>query len=175
VQPAPRKPRSLLSWRRFVTAIALPLGLGLVAVLTLRAIPKSQVAAPPYSVAGFRAALAQHPGTWSGRVVHVRGILEGPFVFCADTRPCPRATLGLIDTEDQAVGPNDYLLVTTEAQASPLRLLREVPLISAFVPAPQTPQFGRMSIYRLRVAADPALCSRNHAVMCYVGVALTGA
>jgi hypothetical protein len=132
-----------------------------------------QAAAPVYTVPQIRTVLAHQSTPWVGRTVQVRGILEGPFVFCADTRPCPPATLGLIDTEDQTLGPDHYLPVTTEAEATPLRLLRRIPLLSAFVPAPQPLQFGRMAIYTLRVTADPVLCSRNSAVLCYAGEMLT--
>jgi hypothetical protein len=148
------------------------LGLLLTAALALVAIPRSQAAAHPYSVAGIRAALAQHPGTWSGRVVRVQGILEGPFVFCGDIRPCPPPTLGLIDTEDQIMAPDTYLPVTTETQATPLRLIRRIPLLGSFVPAPQPLQFGRMAVYTLRLTAAPILCSRNPAVLCDEGVVL---
>jgi hypothetical protein len=138
----------------------------------LVAIPRSQAAVRAYSVAGIWAALAHHPGVWSGRVVRVQGILEGPFVFCGETRPCPPATLGLIDTEDQIMAPDSYLPVTTEAEATPLRLIRRIPLLGSFVPAPQPLQFGQMAAYTLRLAAAPVLCSRNPAVLCYQGVVL---
>jgi hypothetical protein len=165
----------LLLPRRLLAAIALLLGLGLTTVFALVAIPKSEATTPLYSVAGIRAALAQHPGAWSGRVVRVQGILEGPFVFCGETRPCPPATLGLIDTEDQIMGPDRYLPVTSEAEALPLRLLRQIPLLNAFISAPQSLQFGQMEVYTLRVATDPILCSRNPALLCDEGVVLTGA
>jgi hypothetical protein len=131
-----------------------------------------QAAAPVYTVSQIRAHLIQQPVPWVGRAVHVSGFLEGPFVFCADTRPCPPPTLGLIDTEDQIVAPDRYLPLTTEAEAAPLRQIRQIPLLSAFVPAAQPLQFGRMAIYTMRVTSDPALCSRNAAVLCYEGVVL---
>jgi hypothetical protein len=159
--------------RRLRAAVALLLGLGLTTVYALVAIPMSKATTPLYSVAGLHATLAHHPGAWSGRVVRVRGILEGPFVFCGETRPCPPATLGLIDTEDQIMGPDRYLPVTSEAEALPLRLLRQIPLLSSFLSAPQSLQFGQMAVYTLRVAADPILCSRNTALLCYEGEVVT--
>jgi hypothetical protein len=134
-----------------------------------------QAAAPVYTVAQIRSVLAHQSMPWVGRNVQVRGILEGPFVFCADTRPCPPPTLGLVDTEDQIMGPDRYLPVTTEAEAAPLRLIRQIPLLSAFVPAPQPLQFGRVAIYTVRVTADPVLCGRNSTVLCYAGEVLAAA
>jgi hypothetical protein len=134
-----------------------------------------KTSAPVYTVSQIRALLAHRSAPWVGRTVQVRGILEGPFVFCADIRPCPPPTLGLIDTEDQAVGPDRYLPVTTETEAVPRRLIRQIPLLSAFVPVPQPLQFGRMATYTLRITADPVLCSRNSAILCHEGVVLAAA
>jgi hypothetical protein len=156
--------------RRFGIALVVLLLLGLSGGLALAYGRGDQAAAPVYTVSQIRAVLAHQSAPWVGRTVQVRGILEGPFVFCAYTRPCPPPTLGLIDTEDQTVGPDRYLPVTTEAEAAPLRLIRQIPLVSAFMPAPQPLQFGRMAIYTLRLTADPVLCSRNSAVLCYEGV-----
>jgi hypothetical protein len=86
---AQRRPRSPRPRRRFLAGIVLFLGPWLVAALALVAIPRSQAATHPYAVAGLRAALAHDPSAWSGRVVRVQGILEGPFVFCGAPRPCP--------------------------------------------------------------------------------------
>jgi hypothetical protein len=105
-------------------------------------------------------------------MVRVQGILEGPFVFCGEIRPCPPPTLGLIDTEDQIVGLDRYLPVTTDTVTWPLRLLRQIPLLNSFMPAAQPLQFGRMAVYTLRLAAAPVLCSRNPAVLCDEGVVL---
>jgi hypothetical protein len=157
--------------RPFIALLILLL-IGLSGGLALAYGGSDQAATPVYTVSQIRTVLTHQAAPWIGRTVQVRGILEGSFVFCADTRPCPPATLGLIDTEDQIVGPDRYLPVTTETEATPLRLIRRIPLLSAVAPAPQPLQFGRMAIYTLHITADPVLCSRNPAVLCYKGVVL---
>jgi hypothetical protein len=126
--------------------------------------------APVYTVAQIHDLLKDHPAYALGHTVQVRGILEGPFVFCGDSRPCPPATLGLIDTETQSIGPDQYLPVVARTSGGLWDLLRGVPLLQTLIPAPQRLQFGIMATYHLQLRAAPALCRRNPAVLCSEGL-----
>jgi hypothetical protein len=126
--------------------------------------------APAYTVAQIHSLLRYHPAAVVGRTVRVRGILEGPFVFCGESRPCPPATLGLIDDENQSVGPDQYLPLVARTAAGLRAILGRIPLLRALVPAPQRLQFGLPATYRLQLREAPALCRRNPAVLCYEGV-----
>jgi hypothetical protein len=126
-------------------------------------------------VSQVHAALTQQPASWIGRTVKVRGILEGPFVFCGATRPCPPPTLGLIDAENESIGPDHYLPVLAGPPVQPWAFLRRLPALSRFLPAPQQLHFGLMALYRVRLQAAPDLCSRNHDILCYEGIVLDAA
>jgi hypothetical protein len=121
-------------------------------------------------VSQIRASLTRQAAPELGRTVLVRGILEGPFVFCAATRPCPSPTLGLIDDEQESIGPGQYLPVLARREAQPWASLRQFPLLSRFMTAPQRLRFGVLAQYRLRLQGAQDLCSRNQAVLCYEGV-----
>jgi hypothetical protein len=126
--------------------------------------------APAYTVAHIHTLLRYHPAAVVGHTVRVRGILEGPFVFCGASRPCPPATLGLIDTEAQSVGPDQYLPLVARTAVGLRAFLGRIPLLQALIPAPQRLQFGLAATYLLQLRAAPALCRRNPAVLCYEGV-----
>jgi hypothetical protein len=132
-------------------------------------------AAPVYTVAQTRALLLSHPAAVLGRTVLVRGIIEGPFVFCAETRPCPPATLGLINAENESIGPGQYLPIETRPAVGQMAFLRRIPPLRPLLPAPQHLQFGFTATYRLELRAAPSLCSRNRAILCYEGVIMDAA
>jgi hypothetical protein len=154
----------------FLTFTALVLAAVLGSGLTRAFSSGNTAVAPVYTVAQIHVLLKYHPASALGHTVQVRGILEGPFVFCGDSRPCPPATLGLIDTETQSIGPDQYLPVVARTSGGLWHLLRNVPLLQTFIPAPQRLQFGIMATYRLQLRAAPVLCSRNPAVLCAEGL-----
>jgi hypothetical protein len=105
--------------RRHGGALLVLLLLGLSAGLALAHDCGGQAAAPVYVVSQICAVLTHHPAPWMGRTVQVRGNLEGPFVFCGASRPCPPPTLGLIDNGNESIGPGQYLPVLAEPPAQP--------------------------------------------------------
>ncbi|HWE60118.1 MAG TPA: hypothetical protein VHB98_00250 [Chloroflexota bacterium] len=135
----------------------------------------SQTRTPVYSVGRIRAVLTQDPKAWIGRTVLVRGILQGPFVFCGATRPCPPAVLGLIDGENESVAPDQLLPVAAGSPVPLWAVLRRVPLAGTLLPAPQQMRFGLMTTYQLRLRAAPALCGGNTGLLCYEGVVVDAA
>jgi hypothetical protein len=159
---------------RYASAL-LALLLGLSAGLAFAAGRGDQTLPKVYTVSQIRAVLAQQPASWVGRTVQVRGILDGPFVFCGATRPCPPPTLGLIDNENGSVGPGQYLPVLAGPPIKLWAFLRQFPALSRFAPEPQPLHFGLMALYHLRLEPAPSLCSRNSDVLCYEGVVLDAA
>jgi hypothetical protein len=85
------------------------------------------------------------------RIVRVRGIAEGcGFGVAFDL--CPPAAL--VDAGSSATGQPLWL---AQGDASPLRtLLRRIPLLARFAPAPQALQWQVVATYRVRVQAIPA-------------------
>jgi hypothetical protein len=159
-------------WRMpcFLTVAALALAAVLGSGLA-RAFSSSNVAVTPvYTVAQIHGLLRYHPASALGHTVQVRGILEGPFVFCGDSRPCPPATWGLVDTETQSTGPDQYLPVVARRSGGLWEVLHNVPVLQTLIPAPQRLQFGIMATYRLQLRAAPVLCNRNPAVLCSEGL-----
>lgn len=125
---------------------------------------------PVYSVDQIRADLREQPTAWVGRTVRVHGILEGAFVYCDPTHPCPPVVFGMIDAANMDA-PQGHLLRMTLASPSPLwATLRRLPLIDAFAPPLQMVRFGLPTTYRLQLRAAPAFCRRTNGVMCYQGV-----
>jgi hypothetical protein len=135
----------------------------------------SQGPMPAYSVDQIRADLTHHPMAWVDRTVRVRGILQGPFVFCGATRPCPPPIWGLIDAENESVAPDLLLPVKAGAPAPLWAALRRLPLVRTIVPAPQVMRFGLPTTYRLQLRVAPALCRANTGLLCYEGVVVDAA
>lgn len=97
-------------------------------------------------------------------------MLEGPFVFCADSRPFPPTTWGLIDDGNSVGDPGEYLPVITASTGQPWVLLQRLPLLHRLAPASQRLHFGVTAVYRLRLQANPVLGGLNSAVLCAEGV-----
>ena len=109
-----------------------------------------------YTVDQVRTGLLQHPTDWVGRTVRVSGVLQGPFVFCGRTNPCPPPTLGLVDDGNGVLGADQYLPVEQDA-ASTASALR----------------FNVTATYRLALHASSGACSLNPDVLCYTGTILS--
>jgi hypothetical protein len=146
------------------------LSVGISGCIGVSCIHGNAAVGPLYTVTSIRAVLSRHPAAVVGRTIRVRGILEGPFVFCGETRPCPPPTLGLIDAENASVGPDQYLPVIGEPPRQVWAFLHRIPPLAALLPAPQRLQYGVMAMHRLELRAAPGLCSRNADILCYEGV-----
>src|SRR5271166_5397760 len=110
--------------KRVLVAFVLLLGSGLGGSVALGTVRAGGSATPVYTVAEMRGLLMHAPSLWIGRTVLVRGILEGPLVYCAAIRPCPSPTLGLITAENESVAPDEYLPVLPQPASGPLTFLR---------------------------------------------------
>lgn len=108
-----------------------------------------------YTVDQVRTGLLQNPTDWVGRTVRVSGVLQGPFVFCGRTNPCPPPTLGLVDNGNGILGADQYLPVEQDGtSASSLR-------------------FNVPATYRVALHASSDACSLNADVLCYTGTILS--
>ncbi len=105
-----------------------------------------------YTVDQVRAGLLQDPSSWVGRMIRVRGVLQGPFVFCGNVNPCPPKTLGLVDDGNGIIGSDQYLPVMPGNTLSIASLQYNVPFT-----------------YGLQLHADPTACALNPSILCYQG------
>jgi len=109
----------------------------------------TQESATIYTVNQVQAGLRADPSAWTGQEIRVRGVLQGPIVFCANANPCPAATLGLLDDGNAILGSGNYLPVLPGGMKI-ATLLFNVP-----------------AIYKVRLRAAPDACARNAAILCY--------
>ena len=152
--------------------LGLILGLGLTGV-ALRA---GETAAPVYTVAQIRANMTRHSAAWANRTVRVRGTLQGPFIFCGATTPCPVAPMGLVDDGNGIIGSNQYLAVEQGRADGVWSFFRHIPLLGALMPAPQRLRFGLTGTYLLQLHPQPSSFCHHYAfVLCYKGVVLDAA
>jgi hypothetical protein len=129
--------------------LALP-SLVLAANIAVQAVRGALRAHPVYSVAAVQAGLMRQPDAWAGRTVWVRGIAQG-CGFRAEFDLCPPAAL--VDAASPATGQPLWL---AQGDASPLRtLVRQIPFLARFAPAPQALHWGLVATYRVRVQAVP--------------------
>lgn len=105
-----------------------------------------------YTVGQVRAGLVQDPSSWVGRTIRISGVVQGPFVFCGRTNPCPPPTLGMVDDGNAILGASQYLPVEQDLRSagSPFR-------------------FNVPATYRVALRASTAACSLNPDVLCYTG------
>ncbi|MGH2410002.1 MAG: hypothetical protein ACRDGS_06470 [Chloroflexota bacterium] len=108
-----------------------------------------------YTVDQVQAGLRQDPLAWTGQAIQVRGVLQGPFVFCAEANPCPSPTLGLLDDGNAILGSGNYL-----------------PVVSGSVKSADLP-FNVPATFTVRVRPAPDACARNPAILCYQAVLTT--
>jgi hypothetical protein len=117
--------------------------------------PASIASDQVYTVDQVRAGLLQDPTAWVGHTIHVRGVLQGPLVFCGEANPCPPATLGLVADGNGILGPDQYIPVVQQAAADAQRLRFNVP-----------------ATYRIELRATPESCALNPSILCYAGTIL---
>jgi hypothetical protein len=130
---------------------------------------------PLYSVATIQQLLARHPAAWVGKSVWVRGVaVPGVTVSCG----LPPSTYfdgclppHLADAASPATV--EALWLADRDQGRLLTLLRRVPILAWFAPAPQALHWGVVATYRVRLRAAPA----NSCVFlpCYEAVLLDAA
>ena len=102
---------------------------------------------PVYTVSALRARLADHPHTWLGHTVLVRGVALAP--PCPPTASCAFAWPALVDAD--AAGPGSYLPLSMGPANPLLAQLRRLPLVGRLVPGPQLLEWGRPAIYRVQI------------------------
>lgn len=152
--------------------ITLLIGYGLI----VAAARIGEAAPPVYTVAQLRASLLHDSAAWANRTVRVRGTLQGPFIFCGATTPCPVAPMGLVDDGNGIIGSNQYLAVEQGRAADAWNFFRHIPVLGALMPAPQRLRFGLTAVYLLQLHPQPsAFCRRYAFVLCYKGVVLDAA
>jgi hypothetical protein len=125
---------------------------------------------PLYSVATIQQLLARHPNAWAGTTVWVRGVAEGcgvPPSASIDRCLPPH----LADAASPATV--EALWVADRDQGRLLTLLRRVPLLAWFAPAPQALHWGVPATYRVLLRAAPA--SSCVFLPCYEAVLLDAA
>jgi hypothetical protein len=110
----------------------------------------SQASDTIYAVSDVVAGLWQDPSAWVGRTIQVNGVLQGPFVFCGETNPCPPSTLGLVNDGNGVLGSDQYLPVVASAS--------------------QQLQFNIPLTYTVSIQDASAACALNPAILCYRGV-----
>jgi hypothetical protein len=126
----------------------------LVAGLCMQTRGTATAAGPVYTVAQVQALLAHQPRAWTSRTLLLRGVAAtvGCWVYTADSLALcvpPRMVLGDADPA-AAVAPFPL------AWAGPdplLALVRRVPVLGGFVPAPQAAQPNAVTTYRVRFRA----------------------
>jgi hypothetical protein len=113
---------------------------------------------PVYSVSDLRSHLAKDPRGWLGRGLLVRG--EAIAVACAEDAgtpvPCAPPRGYLIDPDPSlAVEP----LPLGWAGPDPLlTMVRRLPLVGPFIPAPRVVHWERVAVYRVQLRAATGLC-----------------
>lgn len=103
-----------------------------------------------YAVSAVINGLWQDPSSWVGRTIQVNGVLQGPFVFCGNSDPCPPATLGLVSDGNGVLGSDQYLPVVASAT--------------------QHPPFNLPRTFSVRIEDASAACALNPAILCYQAV-----
>jgi hypothetical protein len=142
------------AWILVAAALALGAGLQLAGNATSDR-DASQAADRIYTVDQVRTGLLQDPSSWTERPIQVSGILQGPFVFCGRTNPCPPPTLGLVDDGNGVLGADQYLPVEQDGTSA------------------SSPRFNVPAVYRVELHASSDACSLNPDVLCYTGTILT--
>jgi hypothetical protein len=108
---------------------------------------------PLYSVATIQRLLAQHPDALVGKPVWVRGVANDcgfpPSAYFAGCLP-PH----LADAASPATV--EALWLANRDQGRLLSLLRRVPILAWFAPAPPALHWGVLATYRVQLRAAPA-------------------
>jgi hypothetical protein len=137
-----------------------PLGLLLAAGLGAAALSAWPDRPTEYSVTQVEAQLASHPRAWTDRTLLLRGmaVATGCFAQTADKPAlCVPQRMLLGDTDPTATGaPLPLALAGTDPL---LAIVRRIPLLGSFVPAPQVVHWDVAATYRVHLrATDEALC-----------------
>ncbi len=124
---------------------------------------------PMYSVAAVEANLAQDPGSWLGRTIHLRGEL----VPCVAS---PRIDEGPCAILSAGGEPQDGFMHSASLTAAALPVVRvgldpwrsfwrRAPLLGRLIPAPQVSHWGVVATYAVRLAPVPnVFCGINECV-----------
>jgi hypothetical protein len=121
---------------------------------------------PAYSVAAIDDHLLHEPAAWVGRTVRVRAIFGAcdTWLGPAYSSPCVSwQGAGLVDPGPAA----QYLSLTPGDPPPVLAFFRRLPLLGRLAPAPQSPAWGGIAIYR--VWLQPVPCTPR-GPRCYQGV-----
>jgi hypothetical protein len=109
-----------------------------------------------YAVVQVQAGFAHRPGAWVGRTILVRGeVVACLAVPSADNGRCA----GLAPPDWQPSSPTPWRaaidpMALVPAEIDPFRtLLRRLPLLGAFLPAPPILHWGAVTTYRVRLQA----------------------
>jgi hypothetical protein len=128
------------------------LGLLLAAGLAVLTISRPLDHRPVYSVAALRSQLAEDPEGLVGRTLLVRGVaVTGDCAFIPEEVGCGVPQLSLRDPDPATAR---YGLDLALGPVSPLpAFMRHMPLVGAFLPAPQAIHWGVVATYRARILA----------------------
>jgi hypothetical protein len=143
-----------------------------VALLALGAqVAGRQVGGPVYTVAALRAQVAQDPEAWMGRTVQVRALASvcTAWLTAAHVSPCLNWRPALTDPHDDG----DALPLVSGPVPPPVALLRRLPLIGQMAPAPQSPRWDGMDVYRVQLHA--LSCGPPQQPECYEALLLDAA
>jgi hypothetical protein len=136
-----------------VALLGLALGLLLAVALLLAALGSRQEQDPVYSVEELQLGLQHDPGRWVGRTVRVRGVAWPCHGWA--TGPCLAGSPVLTDPQTAAG------LALARQPADPISaVVRAVPLVGGLVLPRQTPHWGVLAPYRVRIRAVPAASCR---------------
>jgi hypothetical protein len=125
-----------------------------VAGLVLAGVARRAVSADRvYSVLALKAALARQPRTWAGRTVLVRGIAVG--LLGPGCVPGAWCEAGLVDA-GMPLDTSTVLPLKLQSAAPLVTLLRRMPPLARFMPAPQALRWGRPATYRIQIHLQPA-------------------
>jgi hypothetical protein len=152
-----------------IVSLSLVLVVMLVALVCDR--PKAQGTA--YSVAVIQASLGHDPQAWVSRTLPVRATVEPcPWWGAAARRQhCADQPLVLIGTATDV--PSEPLPLVRPAPAALWAILRRLPLVGSFVPAPPAVPCGAIGTYRVQLRAT--LTGTCPAPSCYEAVLLAAA
>jgi hypothetical protein len=139
--------------RHSATLVAFGVGLGLVAGVLFVVIHGISSIGRVYPVAQVQAGLDHNPQLWVGRTVLVSGVVIG----CPPPDPCPITPAGTVESvglaSSSSVPLAQALPVDWEPQDPWLMALRQVPLLSHLVPAPQGLYMEGPADYRVRLVS----------------------
>jgi hypothetical protein len=122
---------------------------------TGRLVWSKQVPSTVYSLAVLRALVERAPAHWLGRAVVVRA-LAAPCPWWGATvrlRHCADQPLVLIGCATDA--PTEPLPLVRRAPSALWAILRRLPLVGSFAPAPHALPWGAVGTYRVQLRAAP--------------------